>query len=145
MSHQVRLELSLYLSDLSLINNLNILISDHLQFFVRWCREEAPRFVQRTSPEGKCHYHQEGRVQEPTTPHREGPSGVSRQNTSIACLSFQIILFYRIPSYVAAEKTLAAQMTKLNPNWRIFLMDVQVNNNPNETADGVTIIDLSDD
>ena len=36
-------------------------------------------------------------------------------------------------------------MTKLNPNWRIFLMDVQVNKNPNETADGVTIIDLSDD
>lgn len=61
------------------------------------------------------------------------------------CFSCQIIRFYRIPSYVAAEKTLAAQMTKLNPNWRIFLLDVQVNNNPHETADGVTIIDLSDD
>lgn len=47
--------------------------------------------------------------------------------------------------FIAAEKTLAEQMTKLKPDWRSALLEDEQNNNPNETADGIPIIDLDDD
>ena len=48
-------------------------------------------------------------------------------------------------SFLAAKRTLTEQMTKLKPNWRNALLDDELNNNPNETADGIPIIDLDDD
>ena len=55
------------------------------------------------------------------------------------------VLFLVSHSFIAAGKTLAEQMTKLKPDWRSALLDDEQNNNPNETADGIPIIDLDDD
>ena len=48
-------------------------------------------------------------------------------------------------SFISAQRTLSEQMTKLKPDWNIYLLDDEPNNNPNVTADGIPIIDLDDD